>query len=107
MSTLKHNSKIPNTPPIKNVESMSPFLEYGLINYGRSYAMLVFQLRPLKNGSLYFLYFEVFIEPPRHSVRKQSHIEKSRTVVLVIILPEVPKNSPLSTSRYESEQVFK
>lgn len=76
VSTLKHNSKIPNTPPIKNVESVSPFLEYGLIEYGRSYAMLVFQLRPLKNGSLYFLYFEVFIEPQKHSVRKQRSYRK-------------------------------
>lgn len=71
VSTLKHNSKIPNTPPIKNVESMSPFLEYGLIEYGRSYAVIVFQLRPLKNGSLYFLYLGVFIEPQKHSVRKR------------------------------------
>lgn len=71
VSTLKPNSKIPNTPPIKHVESTSPFLEYGLIEYGRSYAVLGFQVRPLKNGSLCFLYFGVFIEPQKHSVRKQ------------------------------------
>lgn len=75
---LKCNSKIFDTSPIYSVGSKSPLLESGLVEYGRSDAVLVFQLRPLENGSLYFLHFGVSTEPKNHSVRKQTVIWRNR-----------------------------
>ena len=53
------------------------------------------------------IFWGIHRTPKTFCKKTKSHIEKSHTVVLVIILPEVPNRNPLSTSRYESEYVFK
>ena len=61
-----------------------------------------FSAEAFKEWKLIFPIFGGIHRTPETFCKKtKNHIEKSHTVVLVIILPEVPKSSPLSTPRYE------